>query len=400
MIIDSASPASERLFIHHFVPGDIGCVPEVIAAHFITSVSDEQVLELIPDNLLWPHEKDFWVFELSFTGSLLLLQNPILSCAPKVLQAYLILLVSKAVGISICFEAIKPDVRMTDCYLTTLERSINLYTTHTSALQLDCRHPNGGDKSYMRGSRHQVFESYFLPATSSQIHRLVTKLHDSWDTYKNSMPIRKKSDIVEVSIAYVKDSLVVFDDSYRDQTYAILKAIVHKASSDDMCNIVSYDKESISLQDFHLLASIMKLMSTSLLQTVCCLKCCSSTFSVKTLKDVWLQKEFDKLLRLISCFKQWSIHQPMENFMLDMTRTHPKRHEESKWMLLHFSGLLSISYVNGLDFLAKECICIIVSLLHLFVFEEGDLDSFSSLVMSGSTVSPAQVSDYNVEVNI
>ncbi|TXG73302.1 hypothetical protein EZV62_001881 [Acer yangbiense] len=51
-------------------------------------------------------------------------------------------------------------------------------------------------------------------------------------------------------------------------------------------------------------------------------------------------------------------------------------------MLLQFSGLLSLSLVNGLDFLAKDCLLMIMSTLNLFVLEEDDLDSLSSLFNS------------------
>ncbi|KAK3229953.1 hypothetical protein Dsin_001834 [Dipteronia sinensis] len=380
MLIDSASSTSEMLFTCHFGQGDIGSVLEVIAAHFIISVSNEQAFENLHNKLLWQHDKDFRVCEMSLTASLSLLLNPIILSAPKIFQAYLILLVSEAIGIRMCSEHMKPDARIMDCYLTAFQKSIVLYTRHMSDLQMD-GHPIGSNKSCMLGSSQLSFESYIQPATRNQIHRLITKLDDSWDSFWKSISIRTKSDLVDASIAYVKESLHVFDISYKDDILAILTSVIHRSSSNDICDIVLY-KEGRSPQDMYLLASILKLMSSSMLQTTWCLRRCSSSGCLKTLEDVVLYKEYNFLVHLIGCFRQFNNHLPIQKFVFDILKTHTTRHEESKWMLLQFSGLLSLSHVSGLDFLAKDCIFMIMSLLNLFVFEEGDLDSLSSLFIS------------------
>jgi hypothetical protein len=53
-------------------------------------------------------------------------------------------------------------------------------------------------------------------------------------------------------------------------------------------------------------------------------------------------------------------------------------------MLLHFSGLLSLSFASGIDFLVKGCISIIMAILNLCAFEEGDMVALRSLLDSGS----------------
>ncbi|TXG53425.1 hypothetical protein EZV62_022594 [Acer yangbiense] len=305
MLIDSASSTSEKLFTCHFGQGDIGSVPEVIAAHFIIYVSNEN----LHNKLLWQHEKDFRVCEMSLTASLSLLLNPIILSAPKIFQAYLILLVSEAIGIRMCSEHKKLDARNMDCYLIAFQKSIILYTRHMSDLQMD-GHP----------------------------------IDDSWDSFWKSISIRTKSDLVDASIAY----------------------------------------EGRSPQDMYLLASILKLMSSSMLQITWCLRRCSRSGCLKTLEDVVLYKENNFLGHLVGCFREFNIHRPIQKFVFDILKTYPMRHEESKWMLLQFSGLLSLSHGSGLDFLAKDCIFMIMSLLNLFVFEEGDLDSLSSLFISRS----------------
>ncbi|XP_044475176.1 uncharacterized protein LOC123203071 isoform X2 [Mangifera indica] len=74
-------------------------------------------------------------------------------------------------------------------------------------------------------------------------------------------------------------------------------------------------------------------------------------------------------------------------------KAHSMRHKESKWMFPHFSGLLSLSYVVGLDFLVKDCPFIMMSLLDLFAFEEVDLDALSPLFSSESETISSRSSD-------
>ncbi|KAK1582171.1 hypothetical protein Q3G72_012449 [Acer saccharum] len=368
MKIDSASSTSEMLFACHFGQGDIGIVLEVIAAHFIISVSNEQAFENLHNKLLWQHDKDFRVCEMSLFASLSLLHDPIILSAPKIFQAYLISLVSDAICIRMCSEPMKPDAWIMDCCLTAFQKSIILYTRHMSDLQMD-GHPIGSNKSCMLGSSQLAFESYIQPATRNQIHHLITKLDDSWD----SLSIRTKSDLVDASIVYVKESSHVFDKSYKDYILAILTSVIHRSSSDDICDIVFC--EGRSPQDMYLLASILKLMSSSMLQTTRCLRGCSSLGCLKTLEDVVLYKEYIFLVHLVGCFRQFNIYLPIQKSVFDILKTHPMRHEEFKWMLLQFSGLPSLSPVSGLDFLTKDCMSMIISMLNLFVFEEGDLDS-------------------------
>ncbi|KAK1578852.1 hypothetical protein Q3G72_033591 [Acer saccharum] len=372
MKIDSASSTSEMLFTCHFGQGDIGIVLEVIAAHFIISVSNEQAFVNLHNKLLWQHDKDFRVCEMSPIASLSLLLDPIILSAPKIFQAYLISLVSEAICIRMCSEDMKPDARIIDCCLTAFQKSIILYTRHMSDLQMD-GHPIGSDKSCIFGSSQLAFESYIQPATRNQIHHLITKLDDSWD----SLSIRTKSDLVDASIAYVKESSHVFDKSYEDYILAILTSVIHRSSSDDICDIV-FCKEGRSPQDMYLLASILKLMSSSMLMS----RRCSNSGCLKTLEDVALYKEYIFLVHLIGCFRQFNIHLPIQKSVFDILKTHPMRHEEFKWILMQFSGLLSLSPVSEHGFLAKDCMLMIMSTLNLFVFEEGDLDSLSSLFIS------------------
>ncbi|PQP98863.1 uncharacterized protein Pyn_09804 [Prunus yedoensis var. nudiflora] len=148
--------------------------------------------------------------------------------------------------------------------------------------------------------------------------------------------------------------------------------------------LTAFERKGVtSPQDMYLLASILKLMSTSLLKAICSLRHGGDLGSPRTLKDV-SSKEYDFVVDIIGCFHQFNVSLPNQKFLFDMMKTCPLIHKTSKWMLLHFSGLLSLCFASGIDFLVKGCISTIMALLHLYVFEESDLVALSSLLVSGS----------------
>ncbi|KAJ0081105.1 hypothetical protein Patl1_09903 [Pistacia atlantica] len=263
LLIDSASSTSEMLFMCHFGHGDIGTVMEVIAAHFILSISGDKSLECFVNSLFWQPGKDFRTPEMSLIVSLSLLLNPIKHSAPKMFQPYLILLVSEVIGVCIRSEYLNPAFGIMDCYLTALERSIILYKSHFSNLHMDD-----------------------LPiATKDKIDHLVTKLNESLDCYVNNIAHRTKSDLIDASVAYIRESLNAFDKSYKDKMLSILTSIVHRCSSVNMRDPM-WCIEVKSPQDICLLASILKLMSSSMLQAIWCLRHSSNSGCLKTLQDV------------------------------------------------------------------------------------------------------------------
>ena len=68
-------------------------------------------------------------------------------------------------------------------------------------------------------------------------------------------------------------------------------------------------------------------------------------------------------------------------------------------MLIHFLGLLSLSFDSGLEFLVNSCISVIMALTNLFVFQEGNIDALSSLADPRSLSSDKSLTIYK-EVNL
>ncbi|KAA8538662.1 hypothetical protein F0562_028270 [Nyssa sinensis] len=387
-LIDSVSSTSEMLFVRHSSHGDIGSVMEVISTHFSLSFSNEQAFENFLKRLFWLHGKDSRSFELSLSAAISLLLNPVILSAPKFFQAHLISLVSKATGIGMGVESMRPNLRLMDCYLSAFERSVILYTRHMSRMQMG-GHPTGAEdcfvKSRMSGGNIQPsFESIIQPFTRNKINHLISKLNNSWNSHIHNMFFRTKSDLVKTSIAYIEESQHVLDMSCRDEIVSILSYIILGAYSSEGYNTFFNTNADAFLQDICLLASIVKLMSSSLLQAIWCLRHGGNLGCPRTLKNFSSCKEYDSIAAVISCFQKFNSHLPIQKSLCDIMAIHPIRHKESKLMLLHFSGLLSLCFISGLDFLVKGCILTMMTLMNLFIFEEGNLEAFKSLINTRS----------------
>ncbi|KAJ6396114.1 hypothetical protein OIU77_021197 [Salix suchowensis] len=386
VMIDCAPSRSERLFMCPSGHGNIGSVLEVICAHFVVSLSDEQAFENFHNRLFWCHRDDFRILEMSLPAALSLLLNPIMLSAPKLFQAYLILMVSEAIGIRMPQPNTMLDLKLMDCYTVAFERSIFLYTRHMSSLHVDDDFL-GDNSSFIRSDLHGSssklnFECFLHPATRDKLHHLISKSYDAWNSYLSSMSSRTNSELVAASIAFMKESLCIVDESFKDEALSILSCIILRNPSDDNGDTLLYKKEETSSQDIYLLASILKLMSSSMLQAIWYVKHLRFSVCPKSLEGVSSCKGCDVIVDILGCFEHFSISLPIQKFLCETLRSHPARHKKSKWMFFHFSGLLSLSYASGLDFLVKDCLFALMVLLNMFIIEEGDLAAADSLFVS------------------
>ncbi|KAG5544441.1 hypothetical protein RHGRI_017012 [Rhododendron griersonianum] len=373
MLIDSLPSTSRKLFICRSSHGDLGSVTEIVSTHFCLAFSDDQAFENFL-NGLWAIRKYNRAPELSLTASSVLLLNDFMLSAPKFLHAHLISLVSDAVAFDLSLVNMRADFRLMDCYLSAFERSVILYVKHMSNSQRN-DYPSGDSvrktKKY-GGNSQPTFESYIQPVTRQKVKNLITKLDSSWQSELH-MLLRTKSDLTTSSIAYVKESKHILDTSFREEIIAILSCIIWEAFSSEVDDATLHASGKESPQDICLLASILKLMSCSLRQSIWCLRHDGNLGCLKTLKDFSSCKEYDTIVGIISCFQQVGICLPVQKSLCRMMEIHPEAHKESRVMLLHFSGLLSLSFSTGLDFLVKGCISTMISLMNLILFEEGNL---------------------------
>ncbi|XVF30062.1 hypothetical protein REPUB_Repub16aG0024600 [Reevesia pubescens] len=318
LLVDSLSDVNEFLFVRHFGPGNIGSVLEVISAHFILSISDDQAFKNFLNRLFWLPDNNFRVPEMTLTTALSLLLNPIMLSAPKMFQAYLVLLVSEVIGISMSFEHMIPSSELR-LYLSAFERSVDLYTRHMSNLHMK-GHPIVDDDSFVKSRfcssySHMDFECCLLPATKEKIHNLITKCENLWNPYLSNTLLKKRSDLVAASVEYTKESLQVFEESSRDEILSILSCIILRGSSDDVDDSALQKKEDTSPQDICLLASILKLMSGAMLQAIRILTQGRNSGSLKTLENVALRVKSLSCKSRIKARKSESCHKTREDLV-------------------------------------------------------------------------------------
>lgn len=376
-LIDSLASSAEILFTPQSGQGDIGIVMEVLSRYFLISWSDEHRSGDHLDRLLLVNNEYFKsslkAHELSLTAAISLLLNPIILSAPKLMQAQLISMIYEASFFLVDMQNLKTNHRPLNFFLTLFEKSVALYMKHMSLLQIDCR-SSYISRSSTKGAEgkgiHPLFELCILESTRTEINNLILKFEDLSQSHFLNFFFEMKSDMTSSCVTYVEESRYLLEKSCQDEIMSTLSCLILRASD-------SFEENSIvdtSLEDICLLVSTLKLMSSSLLQVVWCLRCNLNSGCPKTLKDFSSWAEYNSILGIIDCFRELSIYSSIQNLSRQMMEIDSEKHKVSKMMFLHFSGLLSFSFFKRLDCLAKGCLFTIIALLNLFIFEEGNLD--------------------------
>ncbi|XP_010255754.1 PREDICTED: uncharacterized protein LOC104596352 isoform X2 [Nelumbo nucifera] len=343
----------------------------------------KQPCSLIPILCLMLEELRFP--ELSLTAAIVLLGTPTVFSAPPIFQVHLISLISRAVGIVRDPEDTRLNPRAKNCYISAFEHSVILYNLHISSLEFGSNHFGGNiklvDKPCILGGGCQPsFQSNVRPVTYNRINHEIPKSTCSWHSGVHESYSKMTSGIMSVSIAYMTENLYILDKTCRDEIFSILKYIISRILSNEIAfNVLNKDVNGIS-EKMYLLASILKLMSSSLLQIVWWLKQNGSSGCQKTLEDYPSCREYDFIMGIIGCFQQYSVSQPIQLIFSDARGVYPGRHKESIVMLIHMAGLLLFSFNSGLEFLWKSCIFMMMTIMNLITFEEGNVDGLRSLL--------------------
>ncbi|XP_058749249.1 uncharacterized protein LOC131622238 [Vicia villosa] len=372
MTADSVSSDYEKTFVCQFNQGDIVVVLEVISAHFILSVSNEKAFENFISRLYLHSNGDFRSHELGLASAMALLLDPVVYSAPKMFQAHVISLVSEVIGSGLSSENLTLD---TSFYLMAFQKSVSLYSKRVSSLQMDsfCIKLSCAYNRTMFERSHPSFESYIQEGTPTRLNQVLSKSNSSLDSYSCKMSSKTKADLLTEYIEYMKGSRYIFADSCRDKAASILDYIIHQAFSQDAAGNVLHVKKNTSAEDIYLLASILKLMSVSLLQVIKCLSNSGDSGCLKTKRSSSVHDEYDSLISIINPFQQFKFCLPIQTLLHNMMKNQQINYQVSKSMFVHFSGLLSLSFYNGFDVLAKGCISVIMALMFMLIFEEGDL---------------------------
>lgn len=373
-----------------------------VCNHFIITFSNKQVFgdffvrlfHVRAREIMYPPRAP----ALGMTAAVSLLSSPLMNSAPKYLQAHVLSLVSKAMDSVVYTGIAKPDHKQVNCFLSTFEKSVAMYIAHTSGCQRD-GYSTCASQSVASKMSHKIaypsLESYMQADMKDKVENLISELLHYPNLDLHDRLTQKKSDLVSFSISFVKEYQNVYDLSCQDEILSILTCLIHKASEGmDDTSLVPVD--CIALQNIFLLASLLKLMSISLLQAIRCLRHSDDPCCLKVLKDFSSCKEYDFILGSIKCFKLLQFSLLLQEDLSDIMSCHSTRHMDSKVMFLHFYGLMLQSFASGHGCLVKGGLLMITALLNLFVFEEGNLDVLSSMVEVCSE-SPSDRSPHDVK---
>ncbi|CAL9227071.1 unnamed protein product [Arabidopsis halleri] len=373
-VVDSAI-SSCRLFCKH----DRAGVVEMVSAHFIISTSDEKMNQMCVERLYWKQGNAFRTPQISMSAAVSLLLNPVMFSAPRMIHAYVVLLVSDAIGIFShpCIKGL--DLQLIDHYIDAFEKSVVLYKRHMSKSE----NGSSGKFGVLSSKSRVACEHRVLSSTLAKVNDVTLKLKDSWDSYQSDNAKRENNELVAYSVAYAKESLCIFDSSCSEnmlsQTLSILGCVILRASSDDVMDSVLEKYNTSSMEDLYLLASTLKFMTCSMLRAIRVLRNWN-WHRAEAVGDVRACKEYKAMMDVVQRFEQFSVHLPCQSFLRERLESHPHRNVKSKWMLMHFAGLLSVSFALKLDFLVKDSIFGIVISLYLFILEGGDLEALGDSV--------------------
>lgn len=250
-MITSVAATGDQLFTSHSDHShgyDAAVVlKETISHHFMLSFSHNH----FQSRLFCSHGHPYRPPALGITTTVSLFLSPITDSAPGYVQAHLISLVSEAIHI----KNPKPDSRLTNCFLSTFEKSVILYTRHMSRVQTDGW-----------GSASTSLEFYVSPGMKEKVDAFVSGLDGCFS--------RMESDLVGSSLTFVKDCQDVCTGLClcQEEILSILSWLVLEASKSYSGKTRWPVEEEVTLQDLYLLASLLKLMSVSLLQAIRCVQ--------------------------------------------------------------------------------------------------------------------------------
>ncbi|KAL5063872.1 hypothetical protein RYX36_025609 [Vicia faba] len=319
MTADSVSSECEKTFVCQFSPGDIAAVLEVISTHVILSFSNEKAFENFISRLCLHWNRDFRFHELGISSAMALLLDPVVYSATKMFQAHVISLVSEVIDSGLSSGNLTLDISY---YLAAFQKSVSLYSKHVSSLQMDsfCIELSCAYNRTMFERGLPIFESYIQEGTHTKLNQVLSKSNSSLDSYGCKMSSKTKADLLTEYIEYMKGRQYIFADSCRGKAASTLDYIIHQAFSQDAAGDLLYLKKNTSAEDIYLLASILKLMSVSLLQAIKCLSKSGDSGYLKTTGSSSVHDEYDFLNSIINPFQQFKFCLPIQTLLHNMLK--------------------------------------------------------------------------------
>ncbi|KAL5699519.1 hypothetical protein ACHQM5_030406 [Ranunculus cassubicifolius] len=374
ILVDDVSFTNEKLFKHHLHDGDnqIDVLLAMICAHFILSNHYVDAgKQFLGTSILG---KEAPSLELCLASSVQLLAITLLVSAPYIFQAHLISIVSKCISIVRDSEAPKEKALLITQYTTAFEISFILYARHISYLK-ECGSVPYDNPAISKGVDCPTLESLIQPSTYKRVIQ-ASNLCD----YGRSVLFKTKSGFLSASDTYIKEKEQILDTSCKDEIMIVLNSIVSQ-SLGKVEGIGSHIERDASKEEIHLLASIVNLMSNSLLQI-------NQFMRDGSLKDQSFSKEYGFVINTISCLLSSVDGHSTERVLEETVGSSPASCKETKQMIIHFAGFLPFCYSNNHEYLWRGCILMMMALTNLIIFEDGNLDAMKAFL--DSTIKPSK----------
>ncbi|KAG6523386.1 uncharacterized protein LOC122045217 isoform X1 [Zingiber officinale] len=379
MITDKISSTAEKIFVYDGSCGNAHVIQEIIFGHFLLSANDEWMFNRFFNSLSWENEIEDDVSELSLTTSLLLLGKRNMFLMPCLLEAHLILWASKCISIQKPNDDWRSNERLTNFHIIAFENSVNVYEEYISILKFVAN----TNQVHAQPSDHVKklqFDSFIHPATHESLQHRMNCLINFCCLNSQGFLSETKEDITHKSLSFIKRNGHILDGMYLDEACLILQYIILNILSERNDTYGEYQNGSEIQPEIFCFAAVLKLMSSSLLQMTWTLKENAMVSSTQTSENKFASREYNFMSDIISRFRKYNTSEVVKTCLLDVIGTKARKHE-SCLMFAHFASLLSYSFVKKLVFLWSNCIIVMMTILNLIIFEDGNLDIFTELVV-------------------
>ncbi|XP_066362456.1 uncharacterized protein [Miscanthus floridulus] len=340
-----AAPEGSRMFTEALPYEDEHIMLELVCRHFISSLLDEGAFEVFVSALSWSGKALQQTPEISFQGALALVQRTWFFSLPAVVQAHLLLLMSRCTS----------DQNL-NSHMLAFQYAMKLYVRYLPALCVFNR-TGGAEAPLNYLGMKRPFYSCIKDTTEqklrSQIDRLLSfcELHSGDD-----LPIGV-SDIGRV----IEENQHMFHEKFRQQCTVVVKAIL----SSILCcakqkEVLEPDAEVSD--EIICLAAALRVMGSSMQHIL-------HHFSqMRSATDKKHNKEYKIIYEIISLLGQYETNE-LHRYDLAITGKSVDSESASMLMLTHFASL-STSCLRKLGFLWKGCIIMMMMATNLIAEEQ------------------------------
>ncbi|KAJ1261397.1 hypothetical protein BS78_09G026600 [Paspalum vaginatum] len=349
---DCAAPEGSRIFTEAPCLGEHHVVLELVCRHFISSLHDEGGFQMFLSALSWSGRASLVTPEISFQGALALVQRTCLLSLTGVIQAHLLLLMSR------CVNGRNMDLHF------AFEQATNLYVRYLPALHAFNR--IGGMETPLNClSKERPFNTCIKDATEqklrSQIDGLLSfcQLHSGDD-----LPINE-SDIDRL----IEENQDMLHEKIRQEATMVVKGILSGILYRAKQNEVNEPDAEVS-DEILCLAAVLRVMGSSLPHILHRFAQMRSASDKDNRNYVTLCKEYEVTHKSICLLGQHKANELYKDDLLVAILDPVERESTPMLMLSHFSSLATYSVRRRLGFMWKGCVIMMMMAMNLISVEE------------------------------